>query len=104
MKLLPQLDRQQLNEYKEKMLGNNSKKFPESFLFEQLFVKYSPLSQGELLSERIKILMKKYRGADITEGLKVIFPDILKYLLDNGYIDEDIYEQEYDKCSNLVCD
>lgn len=102
MKEIPQLDQQQLNQWREKILGTNSKKFPESFLFEQLFFEKSPLSRGKLLSERIEILIKKFPRADTCEGLQMIFPNALKYLRDNGFLGDEDYEKESDKCKRLL--
>jgi len=102
MKELPQLEREQLNKWKTQILGQNSKKFPESFLFEQLFFERSPLSRGKLLSERIAILIKKFPQPDTYRGLQIIFPDTLKYLRDNNFLDETSYKKEYEKCMNLI--
>jgi len=102
MKELPQLNKEQLNQWREKILGANSKKFPESFLFEQLFFERSPLVKEKLLSKRIEVLIRKYPKADTREGLQAIIPDALKYLRDNDYIDDKTYEEECDKCDNLV--
>jgi|GEM_PF-1747453 hypothetical protein len=102
MKDLPQLDREQLNEWREKILGENCNKFPHSFLFEQLFYECSPLSKGDLFSERTKILLRKFRNGNISEGLQQIFPDTLKFLRDNDYLDEETYHTEYDKCIDLI--
>jgi hypothetical protein len=102
MKEIPQLDRQQLNQWREEILGMNSKKFPESFLFEQLFFERSPLSREKNLSERIDVLIRKYPKADTREGLQTIFPDTLKYLRDNDFLDDAVYDQEYEKCIQLL--
>ncbi|MFA6492610.1 MAG: hypothetical protein WCV58_00470 [Patescibacteria group bacterium] len=102
MKEIPQLDQQQLNQWKEKILGANSKKFPESFLFEQLFFERSPLSREKNLSERIEVLIRKYPKADTRKGLQAIFPNALTYLRDNDFLDEKTYEEEHDKCMKLI--
>lgn len=102
MKEIPQLDRQQLNQWREEILGNKSKKFPESFLFEQLFDERSPLAKEKYLSDRIRVLLIKYPIKDTYEGLKTILPKALKYLRDNDLIDEKTYEEECNKCDNLV--
>lgn len=70
MEEIPQLNRQQLNQWREKILGANSKKFPESFLFEQLFFERSPLSREKTLSERINVLIRKFPKADTRKGLR----------------------------------
>ena len=102
MKEIPQLDQQQLNQWKEKILGANSKKFPESFLFEQLFFERSPLSREKNLSERIEVLIRKYPKADTRKGLQTIFPNALMYLRDNDFLDEKNYEEEHEKCMKLI--
>jgi hypothetical protein len=102
MKPLPQLNRHQLNEWREKILGEQSKKFPDSFLFEQLFFERSPLSKGKLLSERVEILINKYPQPDTYEGLLRMYPEILKFLKENEFLDETAYEKENEKCASLV--
>jgi len=102
MKQLPQLNHEQLNEWREKILGENNKKFPDSFLFEQLFFERSPLSKGKLLSERIEILIHKYPQPDTCEGLTRMYPEILKFLIENEYLDEATCEKENEKCANLL--
>jgi hypothetical protein len=102
MKDLPQLDQQQLKEWREKILGRRSNKFPDSFLFEQLFFERSPLSRGKKLSDRIEGLAVKFKDANIFDGLIEIFPDILEYLKDNDFLDEAGYNKEYDKCMSLL--
>lgn len=102
MKELPKLDRDELNKWCKKILGENSNKFPHSFLFEQLFFERSPLSKGRLFSGRLELLKNKFKDANVSEGLAEIFPNILKYLRDNDYLDEKSYEEEYDRCVSLL--
>jgi hypothetical protein len=101
---LPQLEQEQLKEWKEKILGDRSNRFPDSFLFEQLFSERSPLSHGKLFSDRLRLLVRKFREANIYEALQAMFGDILKHLRDNGYLTEQAYEEEYEKCIKLTLD
>ncbi|MFA4996408.1 MAG: hypothetical protein WC536_04690 [Patescibacteria group bacterium] len=102
MKEIPQLNQQQLNQWRDKILGENNKKFPESFLFEQLFFERSPLSREKTLSERIEVLIRKYPKADTSEGLQAIIPSTLEYLKENDFLDDATYEQECEKCMKLL--
>ncbi len=102
MKKLPQLNKLELTQWKEKILGDRSSKFPDAFLFEQLFDERSPLAKEKTLSDRVRVLLIKYPKKDTYEGLKTIFPKALKYIKENDLIDEKTYEEEYDNCDNLV--
>lgn len=102
MKPLPQLNQNQLTEWREEILGERSNKFPDSFLFEQLFFERSPLSKAPKLSERLEILLSKYPQHNISSAITAMLPDILIYLRDNDYIDEAAYEEENNKCLKLV--
>ncbi|MDO8513385.1 MAG: hypothetical protein Q7S37_02690 [bacterium] len=102
MKNLPQLNREQLNEWREEILGHRSKKFPESFLFDQLFDERSPLAKDKLLSKRIEILVKKYPKADTRKSLKEFVPTALEFLKENGFIDDETYSKESLNCQIFI--
>ena len=98
MKPLPQLDRQQLNELRQEILGQDSNKFPNSFLFEQLFDERSALCRINKLSDRIRALLKKYPSQNTDDSLKAILPATLEYLKENGYLGD----SESETCLKLI--
>ncbi len=102
MKELPQLNKLELTQWKEKILGERSNKFPDAFFLEQLFDERSVLSKASMLSERIEGLIRKMPPAKTSNEMKAMWPKILSYLQDEGYIDEKLYEEETEKCSQLI--
>lgn len=98
MKPLPQLDRQQLNEPRQEILGQDSSKFPNSFLFEQLFYERSALCRINKFSDRIRALLKKYPSQNTDDSLKVILPATLEYLRENDFLGD----SESETCLKLI--
>lgn len=103
---LPKLEKEEVDSLSKKLFGDRDLNFPLNFYMHLLFDDGSIHSEAIIFSERIESLSQfATKGRDFIDRDRTvvgsIFSGLLKYLKSEGYIDDNTFDQEYEKCTAI---
>jgi hypothetical protein len=99
----PKMKPKEIIKMGEEIFGPREKQF-RGYLF-QLFREKDPIARKDKFSERFQLLCeheaKIYDLSKKSEELAILFSEVLKYFREKGFLDEQQFDEEYEKCKKI---